>query len=108
MPGIPFTSASATVQSKAAHAARRAIYAALRSGLPDDPYQRERAKQTRKDIVRARARLAKATDGAEFDRLASAISKLSELERTLAGRPLPGTLKPQPPKERAPKFSGPE
>ena len=108
MAGIPFTTATALACRPAAIAALRARHAAMRASLPDDPYQRERAKQTRKDIVRARARLAKATDGAEFDRLASAISKLSELERTLAGRPLPGTLKPTAPKAKVPKFNGPE
>jgi len=33
-------------------------------------------------------------DANKIDRLASALSKLAELDRQLSGRPLPGTLKP--------------
>jgi hypothetical protein len=34
------------------------------------------------------------TDPARLDRLAAAFGKLSEVERQLAGRPMPGSLKP--------------
>lgn len=109
---VLITSATAreyAARSNAVQSAKRARRAAIASnGLPDDPYLAERLKETREDIVRARARLAKAADGAEFDRLASAISKLSELERTLAGRPLPGTLKPTVSKPKEPFFGPPE
>jgi hypothetical protein len=47
-----------------------------------------------------RALLRAATEPNAVDRLATALAKLSELERTLAGRPLPGTLKPEPAKSK--------
>jgi hypothetical protein len=95
-------------RSNAAQAAKRARQAAIASsGLPGDPYLCERLRETRDDIVKARARLNKAKTGSEFNRIADAIAKLSELERQLAGRPLPGTLKPEKPKPAAPKWTGP-
>lgn len=48
-------------------------------------------------------------DPNKIDRLASAISKLAELDRQLSGRPLPGTLKPtsKPPKRNTSSFPEP-
>jgi hypothetical protein len=108
---VLITSATAreyATRSNRAQAAKRARQAAIASsGLPDDPYLRERLKETREDIVKARARLGKAKSGSEFNRIADAIAKLSELERQLSGRPLPGTLKPVPAKPKGPVFDGP-
>ena len=49
------------------------------------------------------------TDPAKLDRLASAQARLAEQERQLAGRPLPGSLKPssKPNRSRASQFSQP-
>jgi hypothetical protein len=45
-------------------------------------------------------------DPQKLDRLASASAKLSELERIMAGRPLPGSHRPVSPKRKASE-SGP-
>jgi hypothetical protein len=48
------------------------------------------------------------TDPQKLDRLASAQARLAEQERILDGRPLPGSLRPKPPKPLPRYFSPPE
>ncbi len=81
---------------------------AVQAGLPEEPYARLRVSQTREDVARVRKLLHVATDAQEIDRLTAALAKLTEMERTLSGRPLPGTLKPTPTKTKMPQFNGPE
>lgn len=64
-----------------------------------DPYSNRRLSRTRKQIDlldnRIEEEIAKTDcDGQRVDRLASALARLSEIERQLANRPLPGSLKP--------------
>ena len=56
--------------------------------------------RTREHIVRLSDMIAAERDAMKLDRLASALSRLSELERVLSGRPLPGSFKPVAPKVR--------
>ena len=52
----------------------------------------------RKQIERIDQMLSKETDPAKIDRLAAAFGRLSEIERQLAARPLPGSRRPAPEK----------
>ena len=94
----------------------RATQAALRllskdaagQGLPDEPYPRMQVIELRADIERVRAKLRATEDGREIIWLTAALTKLLEAERQAAGRPLPGTLRPQPPRAKVPAFSDPD
>ena len=63
-----------------------------------EAYIAKRLVRVRKQIDLLSAMLEEEQDPNKIDRLASAIAKLSELERQLAGRPLPGSLKPSSPR----------
>jgi len=93
-----FTIETAQEYAARSNAARRANKErntqAVISGLPDDPYIRERVRRTREEIVRLEAGLANHPEPRDAAYLSTALSKLSELERQLSGRPLPGTLRP--------------
>ena len=92
----PFADPAFARQAKAIAVAREQLrQEALLSGLPPDPYLRERVIETREAIARIHQRLLDADDPQEIMQLAAAISKLQETERELAGRPLPGTYRPQ-------------
>lgn len=58
----------------------------------------DQLKRTRAQLVKLHQRLDKEEDANKIDRLCSAIAKLSELERVLSGRPLPGSHRPLPPR----------
>lgn len=64
--------------------------------LPINPF----INQTLLDVRERMAELLKAMRGAPagVDKFAAALGKLAEIERQLAGRPMPGSLKPPTPK----------
>jgi hypothetical protein len=61
---------------------------------PADAYTCTSLPRVRSHLDRLSALLAIEMDPARLDRLAAAFGKLSEVERQLAGRPLPGSLRP--------------
>lgn len=63
-----------------------------------DPYLQARLIRVRKQLNKIDGLIESEEDPSKLDRLASAQARLSEQERQLSGRPLPGTLKPQSPK----------
>ncbi len=72
---------------------------------PDKPmiedatsYQRTTLLCVREQLKRLAVMMAKETEAQKLDRLASAYAKLSEQERILDGRPLPGSRRPRPEK----------
>jgi hypothetical protein len=107
-----FTAQTARENAAKSHAARRANALAVKEAniallqppqsataiagvLPDgDAYAGAMLLCTRAQINRLDGMLSKKTDPREIDHLVSAIRKLSEIERQLAGRPLPGSLRP--------------
>lgn len=68
--------------------------AQLPANAPDDSYLSERLGTVRKQIAGLDAMIEGAADAQTIDRIASAIARLSELERLYAGRPLPGSRRP--------------
>lgn len=59
-----------------------------------DDYLKERVSRTREKILKIENMIDSCTQPKELDQLASALTRLSELERILSGRPLPGSKKP--------------
>ena len=70
-----------------------------------DKYLRRRLKRVRKQIDRVSDMLDEEEDPQKLDRLAAALERLCELERVMAGRALPGSLRPAP-KPKSPQSSG--
>lgn len=67
----------------------------------DTAYRRQKLAIVREQIGKADMLFGKEDDPQRLDRLASALSKLYEVEQKLAGRPNPGTAKPvEPPKKQ--------
>ena len=62
--------------------------------VPEPNYNLKRLSRVRKQIDQLSTMLEEESEPQSIDRLASAISRLSEIERQLSGRPLPGTLQP--------------
>lgn len=62
-------------------------------------YAKEVLTRTRKQVRATLDMLAAETDPQKLDRLASALARLNEIERQLANRPLPGSWKPERPKQ---------
>jgi hypothetical protein len=62
--------------------------------LPASDYVAFSVTRTRGQLDRLHAMLAKSKDAQEIERLARSIASLSELERVLSGRPLPGSRRP--------------
>lgn len=108
--GRPFTPATARAASALATAAKRrraldarSTSATLPSGplaLHPDPVAAELLAQTRAHLEHVRRLIPRTIAPDQLDRLASAWSKLAEVERKLAGRPDPGRLAPKPPARR--------
>lgn len=59
-----------------------------------DEYVAARILRVRRQLGMLDSLLESAKEARDIDRIASAISRLSELERVLSGRPLPGSRKP--------------
>lgn len=75
-----------------------------------DTFARERLAKVRKQVLKLDCLLSDACDDPELDpghidKLASAISRLSEIERQLSDRPLPGSKRPAPEKASQGKAS---
>ncbi len=66
----------------------------------DDSYVQRRLYRVREQIEMLSTMLDNEDDPQRIDRLASALARLSETERQLAGRPLPGSLKPSSPRQQ--------
>ena len=111
-PSKPFTRENAAEMGRRAAAHTNAMPNSLKKvikiGLPESPYERLIAYQARRDREVMRRRMLKSTTGAEAGKYAHAVAELTEIERQATGRPMPGTLKPVAPKDRGPKFGGPE
>lgn len=73
-------------------------------GEPQDPYVAAKLTRVRLHIDRLDAMLDTESDPQKIDKLASAITRLSELERQLSNRPLPGSFKPAAPKKQRPAY----
>ena len=67
--------------------------------LPDR-FLMQRLMHVREQLSRLDAMLMEEMDPQKLDRLASASSKLSTVERELAGRPSPGAYRPSTPRRR--------
>lgn len=61
-------------------------------------FQQERLSRVRAQLTKIDAMMASETDPSKLDRLASAQARLSEQERILDGRPLPGSHRPSKPR----------
>ena len=96
-----FTTANARQYAAKGHARKREMLANLRQAahpvpLPrDDSYVERRLARVREQLLRLDGFLDSEDDPGKIDRLASAIHRLSEIERVLAGRPTPGQRKPK-------------
>ena len=62
--------------------------------IPEDGFAGKTLARVRKQIESLLDCLSKEDDPQRIDRLASALGRLNEIERQLAGRPMPGSLKP--------------
>lgn len=80
--------------AKAAERKEREREALAREAMSDESYKGERLARVRKQLAKLDSLLEKETDPQKLDRLASAQYRLSEQERILAGRPLPGSHRP--------------
>jgi hypothetical protein len=107
-----FTSQNARENAAKSQAARRANYLATKEAIkgqsvqrpPEcaiaaerpvlDDFSRARLSRVRRQLDRLDNMMEGETDPQKLDRLASAQAKLAEQERQLAGRPLPGSLRP--------------
>lgn len=63
---------------------------------PQDTYLASRLARVRKQIDQLSDMLDEETDPQRLDRLACALARVSEIERQLAGRPMPGSRRPAP------------
>jgi len=98
-----FTRENAATYARLANQARKAnrrdiaeaMAKRLRDLTPPNPsYQEIRLARVRAQLDKLDAWILSEKDPQKLDRLASAQAKLAEQERQLAGRPMPGSLKP--------------
>jgi hypothetical protein len=107
-----FTTANARENAAKSHVVRKANYAVAKQALKGQPqagqpttavaaetaglddYSVRTLARVREQIDQLADMMKKEKDPARLDRLAAAFAKLSEVERQLAGRPLPGSLRP--------------
>lgn len=95
-----FTSASAAQAARKRYemdAQRNAELEAARQAsalAPEAGYLNRRLLRVREQIERVSGLLDKENDPQKLDRLAAALERLSDLERTLDNRPLPGSRRP--------------
>jgi len=102
----PFTSETATLARRKRTEYERKLAAiptpqALAHNTSLDDFNALRIVRVREQLVKLDAMLAKETDPQKLDRLASAQARLSEQERILDGRPLPGSRRPK--EDRTPR-----
>jgi hypothetical protein len=110
-----FTTATAREMAARSHAARlkrttqREAARVVAPGFPQAKPQQDddalfiakRLARVRKQLDRIDGMIEKEIDPMKLDRLASAQARLAEQERILAGRPMPGSLRPKKPPEQA-------
>lgn len=129
MPRILFSTANARQMAARSHEARRLRLAQAESHADSptagrapvtDSYLLQRLARVREQLRRLddwiseelKAKTAdgqpRQPDGQRIDRLAAASARLTEIERTLAGRPLPGSLRPREPRSRPGPWSSAE
>jgi hypothetical protein len=108
-----FTAANAREMAARSHEARRERFRMAENDptttehLPD--FVAQRLVRVRKQLDRLDRLIMTVEDPQKLDRLASAQARLAEQERILDGRPLPGSLRPKPPKAKSWRdFPGPE
>ena len=100
VPMALITSATAADMARKSHAARKAALDALRIAanpipLPDpDDYTSRRLFRVREQVERLSDMLDEETDPQKLDRIACALARVSEIERQLAMRPMPGSRRP--------------
>lgn len=97
-----FTAANAKEMSAKGHEAKRQRKLAALKAAEDEPvilpasqYVNKRLARVRKQLDRIDEMMMRESDPQKLDRLASAQTRLSEQERTLAMRPAPGSLRPR-------------
>jgi hypothetical protein len=97
-----FTATNAREMAARSHEARRQRQSERDNApaLPelDEDYVGQRLARVRAQLDRVDQMMMKEPVAQKLDRLASAQARLSEQERKLDGRPLPGSLKPKPQK----------
>jgi hypothetical protein len=105
--GVPFTALNAKENALKAQTARKQRSFAYQQQLKEEHeaalldatrYQRETLLCVREQLGRIYAMMKVEDEPQALDRLASAYAKLSEQERILDGRPLPGSHRPTKPK----------
>lgn len=102
MPTVLITRETAREYARKANEAKRAKQAALLANPPapasdpakPDPYLSAKLGRVRKQIEAVDKLIESASDPQAVDRFAAALARLYEIERQLAGRPLPGSLRP--------------
>jgi hypothetical protein len=96
MPSPVFTKENAVEMAQRANAAKaasRLLHAErLRMASNGEDFQQETLARTREILTDTLQRLASAKEPKDRELLARACSHLAEMERKLAGRPLPGTV----------------
>ena len=70
----------------------------FRGEISVEPFQAETLDRVRKQIRIVLARIEESKDSKTTKEWTDAFSRLAEVERQLAGRPMPGSLKPQQPR----------
>lgn len=109
-----FTAANAREMAARSHEARREREVAfpqptLQTAPQLSSYVAKRLARVRRHLDRLDELMMTETDPQKLDRLASAQARLAEQERILDGPPLPGSLRPKPPKAKSWRdFPGPE
>ncbi len=93
-------------QAKAA--ARLARAERLNKAANGTEFQEDTLARTREILTSTMDRMAKATDPKDLELLARAASHMAELERRLAGRPLPGTTRRDGPAAPPPRAKLPD
>jgi len=99
VPKLLFTTETAKIAADKSREARRLRAEAQANGFsvepePDRAYVSLRVKCVRRQIESVNRRIESESDPMRLDRLVNAVYRLTELERVLSGRPLPGQLKP--------------
>lgn len=113
-----FTPQTARENAAKSHVVRKANFLALRQAVKAQPappqgeiavaaddaspdaFLQARLARVRMQLNRLDTLIEIETDPAKIDKLASATARLAEQERQLAGRPLPGSLRPSAPPKR--------
>ncbi len=109
---VPFTKENAAAYGRqgaqALIVARQQHASWVKAAANGDDFQATTLARTRELLSDTLARMAKATDPKDLELLARAASHMAELERRLAGRPLPGTTRRDGPAAPPPRAKLPD